>query len=147
MGLDQYAYVAAKAGAYSEYWNQAYWNDEEKRFEADIPQPREIQYWRKHPNLHGWMENLWREKGCPGTAPESPFDEEGVMFNGVELELTWDDLDRLKHAVENGLLPETQGFFFGGNSDEEYREEDLAFIRNAKADIMLGARVFYNSSW
>lgn len=145
MGLDQYAYAAAKAGAYREYWDNAHWNDEEKRFEGSVPQPREIQYWRKHPNLHGWMENLWHKKGRPGLAEDCA--EEDVMFNGVELELTWEDLERLKHDVENGLLPETQGFFFGGNSDDEYREEDLAFIRNAKADLLVGARVFYNSSW
>ena len=23
----------------------------------------ELHYWRKHPNLQGWMENLYREKG------------------------------------------------------------------------------------
>lgn len=23
----------------------------------------ELHYWRKHPNLHGWMEQLYREKG------------------------------------------------------------------------------------
>jgi hypothetical protein len=137
MGLDQYAYAAAKAGAHREYWDQAYWNDDEKRYEAEVPKPREIQYWRKHPNLHGWMENLWREQTG----------DTETMFNGVELELTWEDLERLKNDVERGYLPETQGFFFGSNSDEDYKEEDLAFIRNAKADLMLGARVFYNSSW
>ena len=26
----------------------------------------ELHYWRKHPNLHGWMESLYYEKG--GTA-------------------------------------------------------------------------------
>ena len=26
----------------------------------------ELRYWRKHPNLHGWMESLYYEKG--GTA-------------------------------------------------------------------------------
>lgn len=145
MGLDQYAYAAAKAGAYREYWDQAKWDDTEERFVSEVSEPREIQYWRKHPNLHGWMENLWHEKGCPGIDTEN--DKPDTMFNGVELELTWEDLERLKHDVENGLLPETQGFFFGGNSDEEYKEEDLAFIRNAKADLLVGARVFYNSSW
>lgn len=23
----------------------------------------ELHYWRKHPNLHGWMEQLYRDKG------------------------------------------------------------------------------------
>ena len=46
MGLDMYAYVASKAN--TEWGN----NDAH----------REIAYWRKHPNLHGWMEILWNEK-------------------------------------------------------------------------------------
>jgi hypothetical protein len=141
MGLDQYAYVAAKAGAYSEYWEGAEYDKETQDFKnSNAPKPREIQYWRKHPNLHGWMEALWEEKGRPNS-------EDGASFNGIELELTWEDLERLKHDVENCFLPETQGFFFGSNSDEHYREEDLAFIRNAKADLIMGAKVFYNSSW
>jgi hypothetical protein len=29
---------------------------------------QELAYWRKHPNLHGWMEQLYRAKG--GTAED-----------------------------------------------------------------------------
>jgi hypothetical protein len=137
MGLDQYAYVAAKAGDYSEYWDGAHWDDVDKKFVCEKPQPREIQYWRKHPNLHGWMETLWRERTG----------DNETMFNGVELELTWEDLERLKHDVERGFLPETEGFFFGSNNDEDYKDDDLEFIRKAKADLFLGLKVFYNSSW
>jgi hypothetical protein len=138
MGLDQYAYVAAKAGDYSKYWEGAEYDKEIQDFKNPAAtKPREIQYWRKHPNLHGWMETLWRERTG----------DTETMFNGVELELTWEDLERLKRDVERGFLPETQGFFFGSNSDEEYKEEDLEFIRKAKADLFLGLKVFYNSSW
>ena len=38
--------------------------------------------WRKHPNLQGWMENLWRSKGGEGE------------FNCVQVELNGDDLQR-----------------------------------------------------
>ena len=48
MGLDQYA--------------NAIDNNGEKE---------ELAYWRKHPNLQGFMENLWYEKGCPGK-PDEP---------------------------------------------------------------------------
>jgi hypothetical protein len=97
---------------------------------------REIAYWRKHPNLHGWMERLAQEKNVD-------YDS----FNGVELELTWEDLEALEQAVHDNALPATTGFFFGQNSDDEYRESDLAFIRKAKAEVFLGLKVFYNSSW
>jgi hypothetical protein len=42
---------------------------------------------------------------------------------------------------------ETTGFFFGNPADDIYREADLEFVRNARAELFLGLRVFYNSSW
>ena len=116
MGLDMYAYVADNAGR-----------------EADS---RELAYWRKHPNLHGWMEKLAKSKNL-----------EYGSFNGVELELTWEDIDALEQAVTHKKLPGTGGFFFGKDADEHYRESDLAFVKAARAELFLGLRVFYNSSW
>jgi len=136
MGLDMYAYSATKVNTQRDYWDGY---DFEKK-KSNSPEPKELAYWRKHPNLHGWMERLWESKGCPGDNPED-------MFNGVELELTWEDLEQLEQDVSAGRLPETAGFFFGAASDEYYREQDLQFIREAKADIIVGLKVFYNSSW
>jgi hypothetical protein len=68
-------------------------------------------------------------------------------FNGIELELTWEDLDELERTVTHKQLPSTSGFFFGDEKDEHYYDSDLAFIRNAKAELFLGLKVFYNSSW
>jgi hypothetical protein len=130
MGLDMYAYVAAKAGAMNEYYSQP-----GSLAEATVAKPREIAYWRKHPNLHGWMQRLWESKGNEGD------------FNGDELELTWADLDALEQAVTHGQLPGTSGFFFGEDSDDHYREHDLEFVKNARAELFLGLKVFYNSSW
>jgi hypothetical protein len=101
---------------------------------------REIAYWRKHPNLHGWMHRLWENKGCPNGHPED-------QFNGTELELTWEDLEELERAVTHKQLPGTSGFFFGNDADDYYREHDLKFVRDAKAEIFTGLKVFYNSSW
>lgn len=140
MGLDQYAYVALKAGQRDEYYDAEgdYVDGEWKPHEPNVSKPREIAYWRKHPNLQGWMEKLWVEKGSPGWVKD---------FNGVELELTWEDINSLERAVIHGQLPKTSGFFFGGDSDEHYRERDLEFIRNARAELFSGLKVFYNSSW
>jgi hypothetical protein len=68
-------------------------------------------------------------------------------FNGVELELTWEDVDELENAIRHGQLPFTEGFFFGKPADNVYYEEDLKFCVNAKAELFLGLKVFYNSSW
>ena len=132
MGLDQYAYIASKA-------NEDYTNWQE------------ISYWRKHPNLQGWMERLWLKKlGIPANASDQ-FIEDKIpgSFNGVELELTWDDIEQLEQDIKSGDMAAlgTVGFFFGEASDYYYREKDLEFCRNARAELFLKRRVFYNSSW
>jgi hypothetical protein len=124
MGLDMYAYTAAKA-------NQ------------DYTETTEISYWRKHPNLHGWMEQLWLSK----LQRDPTADPIYSGFNGIELELSWEDLDVLEKDVKLDLLPATSGFFFGNPADDYYKQQDLEFVRRARADIFLGLRVFYNSSW
>jgi hypothetical protein len=138
MGLDQYAYVAAKAGAYNEYYSDENY-DKADGDPTKVSKPHELAYWRKHPNLQGWMKRLWEEK--------NPNDTEVTSFNGIELELTWEDLERLELDIISGGLPETTGFFFGEDSNEFYYDNDLEFVKNAKAEIFIGLRVFYNSSW
>jgi hypothetical protein len=123
MGLDMYAYTATKP-----------------RDGNDESSHREIAYWRKHPNLHGWMEKLAERKSLK-------YDLLYDSFNGIELELTWNDLEELEQDIVNKQLPATSGFFFGNNSDDHYQEYDLAFVRKAKAELFLGLKVFYNSSW
>ena len=142
MGLDMYAYVASKKGQQSEFYETAEFDKTVNEFVSKtVTKPYEIAYWRKHPNLHGWMEQLWERKGKPGTGNTD------ATFNGIELELTWDDLDELERVVRHGQLPNTEGFFFGKPADNHYYEQDLEFVNNAKAEVFLGLKVFYNSSW
>lgn len=132
-----YAYVAAKAGQQNEYYDGAELDKATGDYiNKTVTKPREIMYWRKHPNLHGWMEKLAERKNLNYGS-----------FNGVELELTHEDLDELERAVTHGQLPGTRGFFFGENSDSHYREQDLEFVKNARAELFFGLKVFYNSSW
>ena len=141
MGLDMYAYVASKKGQQSEYYETAEFDKTVNEFvSTTVTKPHELAYWRKHPSLHGWMEGLWERKGKPGAG-------EREIFNGIELELTWEDIDELEQAVKKGNLPFTEGFFFGKSADNVYYEEDLKFCINAKAELFLGLKVFYNSSW
>lgn len=136
MGLDMYAYVATKAGQQNEFYEGAEWDREAREsVNPNVTKPREIAYWRKHPNLHGWMENLYRDRGGNET------------FNGTELELSWEDVDRLEKAIKAGQLPHTTGFFFGEPADDVYYDDDLKFCVDAKAELFLGQKVFYNSSW
>ena len=138
MGLDQYSYAATKAGQHDEFYRSSTWDKNTKSLvSGSVTKPHEIAYWRKHPSLQGWMEQLWQNK--------NPHDSSS--FNCIELELTSEDLDQLEIAVTNRELPATQGFFFGNPSDEHYRDQDLEFIREARFYLLTGARVFYNSSW
>jgi hypothetical protein len=137
MGLDMYAYVAARAGQQNEFYEGAEFDQNSKDFvNKTVTKPRELAYWRKHPNLHGWMEKLAEQKHL-----------EYDNFNGIELELTAEDLDNLERTIKKRQLPSTSGFFFGDPSDEHYRKQDLEFIKNARAELFMGLKVFYNSSW
>ena len=123
MGLDQYA-SARKGEPQTDEDGYTYYEDS-----------KELAYWRKHPNLQGWMENLWLAKGGEGE------------FNCQDVELDLEDLDMLESTLDEQELPETVGFFFGENSDDHYAEQDREFIREARAAIKQGYTVVYSSWW
>ncbi|MBC8523568.1 phosphoglycerate kinase [PVC group bacterium] len=122
MGLDQWAGVVI---------------EDENGGIADV---EPIAQWRKHPNLHGWMEDLWRSRGLSTTG-------EWNEFNQVNLELKLQDINRLEWEIQETELPETEGFFFGDNADREYKESDLQFCKEARKLIKEGKRIVYNSWW
>lgn len=95
----------------------------------------ELHYWRKHPNLHGWMEHLYRLKGG-----------KDVNFNCATVRLTLEDLANLEADISAGRLPESSGFFFG-ESDGSERDDDLAFVAAARTAIAEGKAVYYDSWW
>ena len=130
MGLDMYAH-RVKAEDVIDDFNVR--EETDGRSEA----LEELAYWRKHHDLHGWMERLYRAKG--GTKES---------FNCVPIRLSMDDLNKLENDVLNNTLPETQGFFFGTNPPDEYsREQDMLFIAKAKIAITAGDAVYYDSWW
>jgi hypothetical protein len=136
MGLDMYAYAAANEKQYDEFWNNGEYDPNTLDYvNTTVSKPKELAYWRKHPNLHGWFLREWLDQGNTGD------------FNGDQLEIDWDMLERLESAVVNRAFPRTSGFFFGEGADDYYRTQDLEFIRQARAELFLGLRVFYNSSW
>jgi hypothetical protein len=125
MGLDMYAF-STKAKPKSEV-----------DFETKNFKPEEVHYWRKHPNLHGWMQSLYDSKG--GTSDS---------FNGDCVVLDNEDLDNLEQDIRDYNLPDTSGFFFGqsGNGDEEIKD-DLEFVSKAREAIKEGKTVYYTSWW
>ncbi len=124
MGLDMYAYIIEKSFVTS---------DVDFEVEEDLLQ--KLHYWRKHPNLHGWMERLYVAKG--GQNPE---------FNLSPVALNNADLDALETAIKAADLPETSGFFFG-QSDGSERDDDLEFIRKARKALKNDLAVIYVAWW
>jgi len=127
MGLDMYAFKM-KAKEAGDTQTMAGW--------PEVIERVEIAYWRKFNHLHGWMEDLYREKG--GT------DE----FNCVYVRLEQADLDRLEGDLYGGRLEHTPGFFFAG---DEMQAQGVArtpaFIKDAKQALLDGDAVFYYSWW
>ena len=68
-------------------------------------------------------------------------------FNCVPLELTLEDLQNLEDYINNQALPSTAGFFFGSDSDDYYKRQDLDFIKKARKAIDNGQTVIYDSWW
>ena len=140
MGLDQLAYSRPATAT----------NDETDEH---------IVSWRKHPNLQGWMERLWRKRKYGDSANPDPitglgYDNHTCMadpFNQEEVELTLDDIERLRLDILNKTLNgghgDTTGFFFGDSSDEYYRETDIEFCDKAEAALNKGCKVIYYSWW
>lgn len=152
MGLDQWAYCRPPRKRNS---------DEDEHLEE----------WRKHNRLQGYMEQLWEAKGCP--IPHDPYAEddddddeddysENSGFNGIELQLTENDIELLEEAILNQEFPETSGFFFGSDSytwnkegggedkiqeNYYYKQMDLQFVESAKEALKKKYRVYYNCSW
>lgn len=129
MGLDQYAYI---------------------KFQPEYDDWLFLAEWRKHPNLQGWMERLWRKK----MNSSEPYQKDTYIddgFNGIELELTIEDIIQLEQDIRNGVLDggfgTTTGFFFGEKADEEYKWKDLTFCDRAKVALKNDHPVYYNSSW
>lgn len=133
MGLDMYALAVNKADCTIIDNREVVLEDEEDTSE-------DLAYWRKHNALHGWMKQLYNEKGGR---------EE---FNLINLVLTKEDIDRLETDIDNHALVPVPGFFFGSTDYtkedwEEVTKRDKAFIQLAKDALNEGKIVFYSSWW
>jgi hypothetical protein len=103
--------------------------------EENSQEPEDFFYWRKHPDLHGLMEEIYREKGGK---------EES--FNCVPVQLTQEDLDRIAAVIIDDELPLTEGFFFGESTDDR-KAEDIEFLEKAKQSLAEGYTIWYDSWW
>jgi len=127
MGLDMYAFTV----------NADSVGDATVDVALDADTATEICYWRKFNALHGWMEDLYRQK-------------RGLRhdFNCTTLRLDLSDLDRLEMDTGNNKLIPRNGFFFGAQEiDSEDLESVATFVKEARQAIADGKAVFYDSWW
>jgi hypothetical protein len=127
MGLDMYAFTVDATTV----------GDATVDVALDPDTAMQISYWRKFNALHGWMEDLYRQK-------------RGLRhdFNCTTVRLDANDLDRLEMDTGNNKLIPVNGFFFG---IQEIYPEDLesvaTFIKVARQALADGKAVFYDSWW
>lgn len=92
-------------------------------------------YWRKHPNLHGYIVNTFAE-GIDNCQP---------------IDLSDADIETIIDAVARDALPHTEGFFFGVTDGSEKEETiriftaALAWLRAQDAGAFRSVR--YKASW
>jgi hypothetical protein len=96
----------------------------------------EIGYWRKHPDLHGYIVNNFA--------------------NGVDecqqINLSSDDIIKIIDAVRSdSLCHNTTGFFFGVSSrDESQKVNDIEIFEKALMVMKSSSnysRIYYQASW
>lgn len=98
----------------------------------------QLGYWRKHPDLHGFI--------------AKNFAEDPEVCEKVEL--GEDDIVKIIAAVESDELPHTEGFFFGvSDGSEKARtieifKKALAWMRTKdEGDQKISRDISYRASW
>jgi hypothetical protein len=97
----------------------------------------ELGYWRKHPNLHGYIVAEFAQ---------------GVD-ECQDINLTCENLEQIVSAVASRALPETEGFFFGksdGADDQETTKQlkaAIAWLKAGQEDQDTWRSVVYRASW
>jgi hypothetical protein len=96
----------------------------------------EIQYFRKHNQLNGWLESLYHEKGGKGD------------FNCSTMIMNDNDFKRLRMDIRGNKLAPASGFFWGDLTiDKEVKKQYYAFIKEARKRIANGEIIYYYPNW
>jgi hypothetical protein len=92
----------------------------------------EIGYWRKHPNLHGFIVQTFADG----------------IDKCQKIPLTLSDVKKIIFATKNKMLPLTTGFFFG-QSYPEYDQDTLDIFEVAKKRLEKDpdCELYYRASW
>lgn len=108
-----------------------------------IKEEIDLGYWRKHPNLHGYIVNN--------------FVDDVSNYDGQNVLLTVEALQQIITAIINRELPHTEGFFFGYSATdpqeiEAEQKEDIRQLQQAIDWLNQSGKdefrsVNYSASW
>jgi hypothetical protein len=92
----------------------------------------EVGYWRKHPNLHGFIVNTFADG----------------MDECQEIVLNLEAVDTILNAIIKDDLPTTTGFFFGTSHPED-KQPSINIFLEAKRLLKIDAskELIYQASW
>jgi hypothetical protein len=133
MGLDMY--LEGRKYIYED-WRDGTNNEMEEGFRVS-GKTYDLGYWRKHPNLHGYIVRTFAEG----------------IDECQDIELDQEALTNIIAAAKSGDLPHTEGFFFGASrQDAEEMERDLAIFTRALLWLQVKEdrstrSVVYRASW
>ena len=86
MGLDQYAYVGY-AGQYDDYDKQdGEFSGGEWVTKGEVSRPQELAYWRKHPDLHGYIVKTFAGGKDECQDIELGKDELEILLKAIEID-------------------------------------------------------------
>lgn len=109
--------------------------EDKKELESLRDAGKEIQYFRKHSDLHGWLTEKWLEKH-----PEED------NFNCLYLEITPELLAEMTEYANQIDHERYQGFFWGESYPEDW-EDTRKLCERIKDILDEGNKVFYTSWW
>lgn len=114
-----------------------FYNRREEGKHPKIGEIYEMAYWRKHPDLHGFIVQTFADG----------------IDDCKRIWLSDENIETIIKVVKDGSLPHTEGFFFGeSDNDEEQRNEDVQLLEDAlawvrtKEDDVWGSLI-YHASW
>jgi hypothetical protein len=104
-----------------------------------VEQKLELCYWRKHPDLHGYIVQTFA----------------GGKDECQDIPLSANDLRKILEASESDQLPHTEGFFFGDSRPEdkadtkEQLSKAIAWLEDERAALKEGKirSAYYRASW
>lgn len=117
-----------------------YYYDQNDMVEDGFPLKEKVlqlAYWRKHPNLHGYIVN--------------------TFANGIDkcqqIDLSKENILQIIDAIKNHRLPPTKGFFFGKSdctdqetiTDLENFEKALVWLDSSEPGVWKS--INYHASW